>query len=390
MFVPVSKPNIGEEEIKNVNEAMRAGHISGTSGKFIEEFENKFAAYCGVKYGVAVSNGTVALHLALATLDIGKDDEVLVSTFTNMAPVFAILYQGAMPVPIDIEEDTWNLNPGFLEAKITPKTKAILVVHVYGHPADMDPILAIAKKHNLFVIEDAAEAHGAEYKNKRVGAFGDISCFSFYANKIITTGEGGMLVANNKEYVDKARSLRSLAYGRENRFMHEDVGFNYRMSNLQAAIGVAQLAKADNTIQKKRQIAEFYKNELSGIKDLRLPVEKDYAKNVYWMYHVVLRGSLAGKRETIRKALQEKGVETRESFVPGNMQKIFIERGLVKSDDCPVANYIGANGFYLPSGPDISREEMKYVTKSLRETISQISNLKMQNEKGKSKNILEK
>lgn len=370
-YVPVSTPHIGEEEKKLVMDALEKGEVSGTHGEYIKKFEEGFSNYVHCKYGVAASNGTTALHLALAALGIGKEDEVLVSTFTNMAPCFAILYCGATPVPIDIEPDTWNMNPALLEEKITPNTKAILVVHIYGHPADMNPIFEIAKKHNLFVIEDAAEAHGAEYKGKKVGSLGDAGCFSFYANKIITTGEGGMVVTNNENIAEKARSLGSLAYGKENRFMHEDVGFNYRMTNLQAALGCAQIKNIDMVIEKKREIAHWYKEELKNVPELELPVEKEYAKNVYWMYHAVLKGKWEGKRSKVRKMLGEQGIETRDSFVPANAQKIFIERGFTKKEDCPVANKVGENGFYLPSGPELTEQEIQYVADALKSIMTE-------------------
>jgi perosamine synthetase len=372
MRIGVSSPYLDENDKKLVLEALGSSEISGTSGRFIPEFENKFAEYCGADYGIATTSGTTALHLALVTLGIGSGDEVLVATFTNMATFFSVLYTGAKPVPVDIEPDTWNIDPSAIESKITPKTKAIMVVHIYGHPVDMDPVIAIARKHDLFVIEDAAEAHGAEYKGKKVGALGDVGVFSFYANKIITTGEGGMVITDDKRIADKARSLRSLAYGTENRFMHTDVGFNYRMTNLQAALGVSQLGKIESMIEKKRNIAEFYLNNLKGIDGLQLPVEKPYAKNVYWMFHVVLRGKFEGKRKEITNALNQKGVETRDAFVPANMQKIFIERGLVNESDCPVANNVAMNGFYLPSGPTLSDEELEYVASSLKEIVSKI------------------
>lgn len=368
--VPVARPLFDDEEVRFASDAVRAGEISGNFGKYISQFENDFAKYCGVQYGITTTNGTTALHLALVALGIGSGDEVLVQTFTNMATVFAVRYVGARPVAIDIEPDTWNLDPNLLESKITPKTKAIMVVHIYGHSVDMDPVMEVAKKHKLFVIEDCAEAHGAEYKGKRVGSFGDISCFSFYANKIITTGEGGMVVTDNKELADRARSLHSLSYGRgPNKFMHEEVGYNYRMSNVIAAIGCAQLAKIERIITMKRDLASFYNHELAGLVALQLPVEKSYAKNVYWMYLVVLRGAWQGRRKEMMDALKERGVETREAFVPYNQQDIFIRDGLVKSDECPVANYVGENGFYLPSGPVISGEEKDHVVSSLREVL---------------------
>jgi perosamine synthetase len=371
MKIPVSRPFIGEEEKELVDEALKRTEISGMAGSFIPRLEDEFAAYCGSKYGVAVSNGTTALHLALATLGIGPGDEVLVDTFTNMASFFAVHYTGATPVPVDIEPDTWNLDPKLIEEKITPATKAIMVVHIYGHPTDMDPVLEIARKHKLFIVEDCAEAHGAEYKGKRVGSLGDIGCFSFYANKILTTGEGGMLTMNDSEYADRARSLRSLAYGKgEQKFMHSAIGFNYRLSNVLAAIGCAQLSKIEETIAHKRKIADFYNKQLGAIQELQLPVEKSYAKNVYWMFQVVLRGSMAGKRKIVMEELNKRGIETREAFMPYNLQEIFIKRGLVRKDDCPVANNIGENGFYLPSGPIMSEEELGFVTDSIEEIIS--------------------
>ena len=230
MHVPVGKPLLGDIETRYVTDAVSKGEISGFFGSYIGKFEKEFAAFCGAKEAVTVSSGTTALHLALATLKIGPGDEVLVSSFTNMATFFAVLYQGATPIPIDSEEGTFNIDPRLIEEKITPRTRAILVVHIYGHPADMDPIMAIAKKHNLRVIEDAAEAHGAEYKGRKTGSIGDIGCFSFYANKIITTGEGGMLTTNDSALAAEARSLKALAFGTENKFMHRAIGYNYRMT----------------------------------------------------------------------------------------------------------------------------------------------------------------
>lgn len=371
--VPVSMPFFGKEEEKLVLEAVSAGEISGTFGKFLPKFENDFAKYSGCEYGVATSNGTTALHLALAALEIDHGDEILVSTFTNMATFFAVHYQGAIPIPIDIEPDTLNINPALLESKITSKTKAIIVVHIYGHPVDMDPVIEIAKKHNLFVVEDAAEAHGALYKGKKIGSFGDINCFSFYANKIITTGEGGMVVTNNKQLADRARSLGSLAYGgRENRFCHVAVGFNYRLSNIQAALGCAQLQKIEQIINLKRGIAAFYNANLSDIPEIQLPVEKSYAKNVYWMYHIVLKGKAEGKRKFIMDELKEKGIETREAFCPYNLQPKEITKGLVEENVCPMANYVGSNGFYLPSGPILEREKLEHVVNSLKQIMSEL------------------
>lgn len=364
--IPISKPFIGEEEKEFVSRAVEKTELSGTFGEFLPRFEKEFSEYCGCKYGIAVSNGTAALHLAIESLGIGKGDEVLVQTFTNMASFFSVLYTGATPIPVDIEKDTYNLDPKLLESLITPRTKAIMVVHIYGHPVDMDPVLELARKHNLFVIEDCAEAHGAEYKGKRVGSLGNIATFSFYANKIITTGEGGMVTTNSPELAERARVLSTLAYGgAEKRFMHRAVGFNYRMPNTVAAIGCAQLKKIDKIIEMKRAIASFYNKELTGLDALQLPVEKDYAKNVYWMYFVVLKGAWRGRRKEVMDALKKEGIDTREAFTPYNQQEIFIKRGLVRGDECPVANNVGENGFYIPSGPVISEEAQRHVVNSL-------------------------
>jgi perosamine synthetase len=369
MKIPVFQFKLDEEDKKAVLGALDAGEISGSFGKSIPEFEQGFATYCGTKYGVAVMNGSVAIHLALLAMEIGPGDEVIIPTFTHMAAAFAVIQTGAKPVAIDIEPDTMNMDPTLLEERITPKTKAILVAHIYGHPADMDPILAIAKKHNLRVIEDAAEAHGAEYKGRKAGSLGDIATFSFYANKIITTGEGGMVVTSNKECADRARSLKDQAYGDTNKFMHKDIGFNYRMTGYQAALGVAQLQKIDKLIEKRRNVAKYYLDKLKGIPALQLPVEKPYAKNVFWMFQVVLRGSLSQKRDQIAAELKVRGIDTRPAFLPFNLQEIFLSRGLAKPEDCPKANFVSEAGFYLPTG-DMNQEELDYVVENLKEILN--------------------
>lgn len=369
--IPVSVPYLDKAETSYVNDAMQKGAISGYFGDYLPRFEKLFSAYCGTKYGVCVSNGTTAIHLALVAVGIKQGDEVLVSTLTNMATFFAVLYQGAKPVPIDIEPDTLNLDPSLLESKITPRTKAILVVHLFGHPVDMDPVNKVAKKHGLVVIEDCAEAHGALYKGKKTGSLGKAGCFSFYANKIITTGEGGMVTTDDGALAEKMYSLKSLAFGDEFKFMHKDIGYNYRLPNLQAAIGCAQVEKIEEIIRKKRSIAAYYAKKLKNVGEIQLPVEKPYARSVYWMYHIVLKGKTAKQRQTIMKKLKSKGIETREGFIPYNLQKIFIERGLTKKEECPVANSVAYNSFYLPTGPVLSEEEMDYVTANLKDALVQ-------------------
>lgn len=365
-YIPVSQPLLGEAESVYVNNALSKSEISGLFGEYITKFEKGFANYSDCTYGISTNGGTTAIHLALASLSIGKGDEVLVSTLTNMATFFAVIYQGAKPIPIDIEKDTWNIDPNLLESKITARTKAILVVHLFGHPVDMDPVISIAKKHNLFVIEDCAEAHGATYKGKKVGSIGDVGCFSFYANKIITTGEGGMLTTNNPDLAKKAQSLKCLAFGERNKFMHQDIGYNYRMTNLQSALGCAQLEKIETIIDKKKKNAQYYTENLNDLKCLQLPVEKPYARNVYWMYHVVLKGKNIKKRSLIMEKLLEMGIETREGFIPYNMQDIFINKGWTCLDDCPNANDIAFSSFYLPSGPSLTNEDLEYVVTNIK------------------------
>jgi perosamine synthetase len=319
-----------------------------------------------------VTSGTAALHLAMLTLSIGRGDEVLVASLTNMATFFAVIYQGAHPIPIDVDPETMNIDPALLRKSITPRTKAILVVHLYGHPVDMDPVIDVAKEHGLYVIEDCAEAHGATYKGRKVGGLGDIGCFSFYANKVITTGEGGMITLNNPEWAGTARNLKGLAFGDSNKFMHQAVGYNYRMTNLQAAIGHAQFLKIEEIIAAKRSLASKYLHRLAHRVDIQLPVEKSYARNVYWMFHILLKGPNAGLRAQVMHKLSERGIETRENFLPYNMQDIFIQRGWTRPDECPVANDLGARGLYLPSSPKISDQDVEYVCESLVEALDSL------------------
>lgn len=374
MFVPVSKPLLGKEEETRVNDAITSGNISSFQGGYIKEFEEKFAQYVGSKHAISVSSGTAALHLAVIALGLKEGDEIIVPTLTMMSSIFAPLYEKVVPVPIDIDEKTYNIDPKLIEARITPKTKAIMVVHLFGHPVDMDPVMEIAKKHNLFVIEDAAEAHGATYKGKMVGSIGDIGCFSMYANKIITTGEGGMVTTNNDAWAEKIRNTKALSFGKEHKLMHQSIGYNYRLANLQAAIGVGQLEKIEKIIKLKRFMGEYYLNSLKDIEDIILPYEAPYAFSVFWMFHVVLKGKLSGKRNEFIKLLKERGVETREDFVPYHEQRLFIEKGYVTGDECPLASKYAKDGLYLPSGTDINEEELKYVSDVVHEVVNIINN----------------
>lgn len=364
-LIRVAQPVLDGREREYVCEALDRGAISGYASPYIEQFEQGFAGYCGCSDGIAVSSGTAALHLAMAAIGIGRGDEVLVSTLTNMATFFAVHYLGATPIPVDIEADTLNLDPALLEEKITPRTRAILVVHLFGHPVDMAPILELSVKYHLKVIEDCAEAHGAEYYGKRVGSLGHIGCFSFYANKIITTGEGGMCTTSDQALAEKMRSLRSLAFGSANKFMHTGVGFSYRLTNLQAAVGCAQLEKIETFIAMKRAIAQEYTRLLLHSSDLQLPVEKNYARNVYWMYHIILTGRATDKRTGIMAQLAKDGIETRETFIPYNMQENLPLDSRTTRDDCPRANSVAWRGLYLPSGPVLEPRDIAFVAERL-------------------------
>lgn len=324
-------------------------------------FEERFARYCGCKFGVATNSGTTALHLALATLNVKEGDEVIIPTFTMIATPNVVTYTGAKPVLVDAEPHTWNKDVSKLREKITKRTKAILPVHTYGHPTDMNPLLEIAEQHDLYVVEDAAEAHGAEYFGKRTGSLGDIGCFSFYANKIVTTGEGGMLVTNNEEIAERARWLEAHAFGRHGKhFYHEAIGFNYRMSALQASLGLAQLERIDEFVSKRRNNAKLYNSLLSKLEDkVILPPEASWAKNVYWMYSILIEESFGLPRDEFMEKLEQQGIETRTFFYPIHLQPVYASQ--FNPADCPVADALSRKGVNLPSGNNLTSSEIEQV-----------------------------
>ncbi len=363
-MIPIAEPYIGEEELNNVIEAVKSGWIS-SKGKFITKFEESFADYCGVSYGVAVSNGTVALHLALKALGIEKEDEVIEPTLTFIATANAVRYCNAKPVFVDSHPDYWCINPEKIEEKITDKTKAIIPVHLYGHPCDMNWIKDIAQDHNLYIIEDAAEAHGAECKGKKVGSFGDISCFSFYGNKIITTGEGGMCLTNNEELAKKMRILRDHGMNPNKRYWYDVIGFNYRMTNLQAAIGVAQVKKLNEFVEKKREIAKIYNSYLKDTKGITLPPEMNWAKNVYWMYSVLIEKEFGMNREALMKKLEENGIETRPFFHPIHEMPPY-----KNNETFLVSEKLSKEGINLPSHLKLKTESIKEITKIVKSKIN--------------------
>lgn len=370
MKIPVAEPLIGEKELKYVTDAVKSGWVSSQS-KYVTEFEEKFSKYCGVKYGVATSSGTTALHLALVALDVGNGDEVIIPTFTMVATANAVIYTGAKPVLVDSELTTWNIDIEKIEEKITDKTKAIIVVDIYGHPVNFDPLLDMAKDHGLYVIEDAAESHGAEYKGRKTGGLTDVACFSFYANKIITTGEGGMLVTNSQEMAEKARWLRSLAFGRFGKhFYHEAVGFNYRMSGLQAALGLAQLEQIDKFISIHRNNAKLYNSLLSKIGEkVTLPPEAPWAKSVYWMYSILIQEEFGMSRDSLMKNLELNGIETRTFFYPIHVQPIYAQH--YAGEKFPVADELSRKGINLPSGNNLTADEVTYICECIKKCAKQ-------------------
>ncbi|MQG20425.1 MAG: DegT/DnrJ/EryC1/StrS aminotransferase family protein [SAR202 cluster bacterium] len=360
-MIPVCEPTLTGKELEYVTECLTTNWIS-SRGRFLEEFQDQFAEYCSCKYGIATTNGTTALHLALAALEIGEGDEVIVPAFTMAACIDAIMYTGAKPVLVDATVDTWSMDVSKVEEKISSKTKAIMAVHIYGHPCDMDHLAQLAKRYNIAILEDAAEAHGAEYKGQKIGSIGDISAFSFYANKIITTGEGGMVVTNNEELADRARRLADLAHSPDQRFVHTEVGFNYRMTNMQAALGVAQMTAIDEFVEARRTHAHSYNQQLQEVPGLTFPVEKSWAKNVYWMYGILVDEAVFGiSRDELMASLREKGIETRAFFYPMHQQPGFQDQGLFHQEEYPVAEKLGMTGLYLPSSSGLTESQIAEV-----------------------------
>ncbi len=364
-IIPVSKPTLTGNEMKYVQQAIATNWIS-SAGSFIRDFEVKFAEVCGAKYGIACANGTVAMHLAMATLGLEADDEVIIPTFTMIATANAVAYCGAKPVLVDMEPNYWQMDVDQVAAKITPRTKAIVPVHIYGHPTDMDPLRELAQKHGIMIIEDSAEAHGGEYKGQPCGSLGDAAGFSFYGNKIITTGEGGMVTTNNREIAKLAWNLRDHAFSHERHFWHKFVGFNYRMTNLQAAVGLAQVEQMATFVAQRRQNALEYNCRLSTIPGIRTPAEAPWAKNVYWMYGIMVDEKEYGmNRDQLRKVLADNGIETRTFFIPMHCQPVYWDA--FKGQRYPVAEDLCKRGFYLPSSSSLALDEIEYVANVIRE-----------------------
>jgi perosamine synthetase len=368
--IPVNEPSLGAREKELLNQCIETGWIS-SDGPFVAEFEQKFAECVGRKYGIAVVNGSAALDAAVAALRLGPGDEVILPSFTIISCAAAIARAGAMPVTVDCDPLTWNMTAEAVAECITPRTRAIMVVHIYGLPVDMDPILALADKHRLRIIEDAAEMHGQTYKSRPCGSFGDLSTFSFYPNKLITTGEGGMIVTDDPLLADRCRSLRNLCFQPQRRFVHEEIGWNLRMSNIQAALGLAQLERIDEFLRRKRAIGRMYTAQLKQTPGLQLPLSSTtYADNVYWVYGVVLDDDLPFDAEHLMTRLAAEKIGTRPFFWPMHEQPVFRKRGWFENVSHPVSERISRRGFYIPSGLAITDEQVKRVSQTLREFLT--------------------
>lgn len=364
-IIPVNEPLLDGNEKKYLEECIDTGWIS-SEGPFVKKFEEGFAEAVGRKFGISVANGSVALDVVMTALGIGPGDEVIMPTFTIISCAAAIVRAGAKPVLIDSDIDSWNIDVQQIESKITPRTKAIMAVHIYGLPVNMKPILELAKKYNLFIIEDAAEVIGQNYYDKPCGSFGDISVFSFYPNKHITTGEGGMVVTDNQELADKCNSLRNLCFKPEQRFVHDELGWNFRLSNIQAAIGVAQLEKLDKSVARKREIGKRYLKNLEKLDSIQLPIAiMPYAENIFWIMGILIKTTKFEDAKTVMHKLKEKGIGTRPFFWPMHEQPVFHKMGLFQNESHPNSEELARKGFYIPSGLAITNDQIDFVSDTL-------------------------
>ena len=369
-MIPVNEPLLNEQAAKYVQECLTTGWVS-SEGRFIQEFEKSWAAYCGMNFGIAVSNGTTALEVAVACLDLEPGDEIIVPTFTIISCVLAIIESGASPVLVDSDPETWCMDTAQVEARLSNRTRAIMPVHMYGHPVEMTPLRELADRHDLFIIEDAAEAHGAKCDGRTVGGFGDLSAFSFYANKIITTGEGGMVLTKSSEHAERARALRNLCFRSDRRFYHTELGHNYRLTNVQAAIGLAQVEQIEEHVRRKRWMGKSYTERLSHLSQISLPVEKPWAENVYWMYGVVLADDVPFDAVEFGRRLKLEGVDTRPFFVGMHEQPVLKDRGLFSGERYPIAERLARRGLYLPSGLTLTEEQLDTVCTAVEKVLEQ-------------------
>jgi perosamine synthetase len=365
-FIPVAAPTFDGNEKAYVLDCLDSTWISST-GKYLDRFESAFAEFCGVKHAVACSNGTTALHLALAALGVGPGDEVIVPTLTFVATANTVTYCGAQPVFVDAEPDTWTIDAAAIEAKITPRTKGIIVVHLFGHPADMEPIKALARRHGLFVLEDAAQAHGAEYRGRRAGSLGDIATFSFFGNKIVTTGEGGMVVTDDDATAGRMRLLRTHGMDPHRRYWHPVIGYNYRMTNIAAAIGLAQLERVDWQLERRRQLAAWYREELEESDAVTPQAERKWARHVWWMFSVLI-GEDTADRDDVMDSMRQRGIETRPIVHP--LHTLPPYRAATLGQAFPVAESIARRGINLPTWAGLTREQVRRVCETLLERLT--------------------
>ena len=368
-FIPVNEPLIGDLEREYVADCMATGWIS-SEGAYVKRFEDAWAAYCGVRHGVAISNGTVALFAAVAALRLEPGSEVIIPSFTIIGCALAVIEAGLVPVLVDCDPRTWCMDADEVERRVTPRTRAVMAVHIYGHPVDMDALGAVAKRHGLAVIEDAAEAHGATVRDRRAGGLGDIGCFSFYANKIVTTGEGGMVVTDDDALAERIRSYRNMAFRADRRFLHTEVGYNHRLTNVQAAIGLGQVETIADRVRRKREIGSRYTELLTGCEGLELPVEEPWAENVYWMYGVVVDESRGLDAVSFAARLRERGVDTRPFFLGMHEQPVLQARGLFAGESYPVTERIARQGLYLPSGLTLTDDQIATVAAATRDALA--------------------
>lgn len=376
-MIPVNEPLLQEEDFLALQDTFRTGWIS-SAGKYVDAFEQTWSAYCGVKHGIAVSNGTTALQVAVEAVGIGKGDEVIMPSFTIISCASAVVRTGGVPVLVDCDPVGWGMNVEQVAEKITPRTKAIMVVHMYGHPVDMDSIMTLANQHGLVVIEDAAQVHGAKYLSnrstpaaswKKCGGMGHIATFSFFANKLITTGEGGMVITDNDEFAARSRSLRNLCFRTDRRFLHTELGHQFRLTNMQAALGVGQVRRIEEIVERKRWAAKEYTDRLQGLAELQLPMEQDWARSVFWIYGMVLHDDVQFDAVEFAKRLRDLGVETRPFFLGMHEQPVFRDMGLFLNESYPVSERIARRGLYVPSGLALTLEQIETVSSAVHRAI---------------------
>lgn len=368
-WIPVNEPALEEEDFRALEDTFRTGWIS-SAGQYVDEFEAGWAEYCGQEYGIAVSNGTTALQVAVEAIGIGSGDEVIMPSYTIISCASAVVRAGGIPVLVDCHADTFCMREDAIAARITPRTKAIMVVHMFGHPVDMDIVMDLARKHDLFVIEDAAQVHGAKYLAGRngtdpqwrvCGSMGHLATFSFFANKLITTGEGGMVVTSDDRLAERARGLRNLCFRTDRRFLHTEHGYQYRLTNMQAAIGVNQVKRIKSIVERKRAIAERYQARLSAIADIQLPVEHDWAQSVFWVNSILLGDDRRMDAQEFADKLRERGVDTRPFFLGMHEQPVFHDMGFFVAEHYPITERIARKGLYVPSGLAITNEQIDTV-----------------------------